>query len=318
MIDRTLCVAPMMDWTDRHCRYFMRLLSPHALLYTEMVVSSAVLRGDIEYLLGFNPFEHPLALQLGGSHSKELAAASKIAAEMGYQEINLNVGCPSDRVQSGRFGACLMKEPALVAECVAAMQAQVTCPVTVKTRIGVDEFDSFDFLAEFISTVADAGCQIFIIHARKAWLKGLSPKQNREVPPLNYQRVVELKRAFPKLSFILNGGLTQLEQIKVWLPQCDGVMLGRAAYHNPALLVACEQALFNENFTINYIDVLTRYSEYMQEQLASKVPMTVLIKPLLGLFTGCNGARSWRRCLTTSARKSDPSIVLRAAAEVLT
>lgn len=306
----------MMDWTDRHCRYFMRLLTPNALLYTEMVVSSAILRGDQTRLLGFSSAEQPVAIQLGGSNPVELAEAASIAASLGYQEINLNVGCPSDRVQSGRFGACLMREPDLVAECVAAMQSVVTIPVTVKTRIGVDHDDSYEFLADFVAKVAATDCNTFIIHARKAWLNGLSPKQNREVPPLCYERVVQLKRDFPTLQFILNGGITTIEQVQTLLPSCDGIMLGRAAYHNPLLLVGCEQALYDPEYHVDYADVLKQYSSYMKSQQG--VPLSILVKPLLGLFNGFQGAKAWRRCLTENARQesSNADIVMRAVEKI--
>lgn len=236
-----LSVAPMMDWTDRHCRYFHRLLAPNALLYTEMVTAPAVIHGDRERLLGFDPSEHPVALQLGGSEPAELEQAARIGAELGYDEINLNVGCPSDRVQSGRFGACLMREPALVAECVAAMRAAVSgaekhVPVTVKCRIGVDEQDEYTALAEFVDRVHAAGCDTFVVHARKAWLQGLSPKENREVPPLDYPLVYAMKQRFPELHLTLNGGVTTLAAARAHLAHVDGVMVGREAYHNTYLL----------------------------------------------------------------------------------
>ena len=239
-----LCVAPMMDWTDRHCRYFHRLLAPNARLYTEMVTTGAVLHGDREHILGFSAAEHPVAIQLGGSEPAELAASARIAAEFGYDEINLNVGCPSDRVQRGAFGACLMREPGLVRDCLAAMREAVTIPVTVKTRLGVDECDSWAFLRDFVGTVAESGVDTFIIHARKAWLKGLSPRQNRKVPPLDYQRVYRLKQEFPTLTVVLNGGLADGEAVAAALARVDGVMLGRAAYQNPWLLAGLQARWF--------------------------------------------------------------------------
>ncbi len=230
---RRISVAPMMDWTDRHCRHFLRQISRHTLLYTEMVTSGAILHGPRERLLAFHPAEHPVALQLGGSDPAELAECARIGADYGYDEINLNCGCPSDRVQSGRFGACLMAEPALVAECVAAMRAAVSLPVTVKTRIGIDEFDTYEFLHDFVARIAAAGCEIFIIHARKAWLKGLSPKENREVPPLRYDVPARLKADFPQLQIVLNGGVKTLDDVQTHLQTFDGVMIGREAYSNP-------------------------------------------------------------------------------------
>ena len=243
------CVAPMMDWTDRHCRYFHRLLAPHARLYTEMVTTGAVLHGDRERLLGFDPSEHPVALQLGGHEPLELAQAARIGADLGYDEINLNVGCPSDRVQSGRFGACLMREPALVAEGVAAMRVAVRdcgkpIPVTVKCRIGVDEQDEYEDLHRFVEAQVAAGLQVLIVHARKAWLHGLSPKENREVPPLNYERVFRLKHEYPQLTIVINGGILSAEAATELGAQVDGVMLGRAAYHDPFVLAQTQQALF--------------------------------------------------------------------------
>ena len=239
-------VAPMLDWTDRHCRVFHRLMSRRARLYTEMVTTGAVLRGDRERLLAYDPAERPLALQLGGSDPADLAQCARIAAESGYDEVNLNVGCPSDRVQSGRFGACLMAEPALVAECVAAMQAATALPVTVKTRIGIDDRDSYAGLAEFVAKVAAGGCKIFIIHARKAWLKGLRPKENREIPPLNYGRVHRLQRKHPQLTVIINGGIASIAEAEAQMAHVDGVMLGRAAYHTPWILHDVDHRIFRQ------------------------------------------------------------------------
>lgn len=241
-LDRTFSIAPMLDWTDRHYRYFARLMSAKALLYTEMVTTGAILHGRGDYL-AYNQEEHPLALQLGGSNPQDLARCAKLAAERGYDEVNLNVGCPSDRVQNGRFGACLMAEPELVAECVDAMKQVVDIPVTVKTRIGIDEQDSYEFLTYFIDIVNAKGCTDFTIHARKAWLQGLSPKENREIPPLDYERVYQLKRDYPVLNISINGGVTTLEQAQGHLAQLDGVMMGREAYQNPYILARVDQVL---------------------------------------------------------------------------
>ncbi|HET9485515.1 MAG TPA: tRNA dihydrouridine(20/20a) synthase DusA, partial [Xanthomonadales bacterium] len=249
-LPHTLCVAPMMDWTDRHCRVFHRVLAPHALLYTEMVHAHAVVRGDRERLIGFSAVEHPVALQLGGSEPALLAEAARIGAGFGYDEVNLNVGCPSERVQSGSFGACLMREPALVADCVAAMRDAVAVPVTVKCRLGVDDQDENADLDAFVRQVAAAGCTRFVVHARKAWLKGLSPKENREIPPLLHARVHALKRAHPQLTIVINGGIAGVAAVQEQLAQVDGVMLGRAAYHDPWLLAELERALFAPDATL--------------------------------------------------------------------
>lgn len=294
-----LCVAPMMDWTDRHCRYFHRLLSPHARLYTEMVVAQAAIHGDRPRLLGFSAQEHPVALQLGGSDPRLLSQAARIGMDFGYDEINLNVGCPSDRVQSGRFGACLMREASLVGECVAAMQAVVpaSVPVTVKCRLGVDELDSFEFLLQFIDTVASAGCTVFIVHARKAWLSGLSPKQNREIPPLDHARVQALKSARPGLTIVLNGGLDTLELMQTASHGLDGVMLGRAAYHQPWLLTEIEQQWFGQAAS-EPLQVLAHLHEYIDREVASGTPPGAVLRHVLGLFQGQPGARRFRQLLT--------------------
>jgi tRNA-dihydrouridine synthase A len=289
-----LCVAPMMDWTDRHCRFFHRLLAPHARLYTEMVVADAAIHGPRERLLGFSPAEHPVALQLGGSDPAKLAQAAGIGVDFGYDEINLNVGCPSDRVQAGRFGACLMKEPTLVAECIAAMQARVSVPVTVKCRLGVDELDAYDDFRAFIDTVATTGCRVFIVHARKAWLKGLDPKQNREIPPLWYDRVYRLKAERPELSVVLNGGLTAIESCDAALRDgLDGVMLGRAAYHTPRLLQALEAHWWG-TVTIDDRELLDTLDAYLEQlQLSPRH----LGRHLHGYVVGARGAKTWRRAL---------------------
>jgi len=311
----TFSVAPMLDWTDRHCRYFHRLLTRHALLYTEMVTTGALLHGDRRRFLAYNPEEHPLALQLGGSNPRELAVCAKMAEAYGYDEVNLNVGCPSDRVQNGRFGACLMAEPDLVADCVAAMAAAVQIPVTVKTRIGIDDQDSYPELAHFIGTVAQGGCQRFIVHARKAWLSGLSPKQNREVPPLRYEVVYRLKTDFPALEFILNGGLTAMSQIEAILPKVDGVMVGREAYHNPYFLAEVDRRIFGENKPVlARAEVVARLLPYLRQQLAAGIRLNSVTRHLIGLFHGQYGGRAFRRHLSENAtrRGADESVLLQA------
>jgi tRNA-dihydrouridine synthase A len=295
-------VAPMMEWTDRHCRVLHRLLSRRAQLYTEMVTAEAVLHGDRERLIGFSDVEHPVALQLGGSEPARLAAASRIAEDAGYDEINLNVGCPSDRVQSGRFGACLMREPDLVAECVSAMRAAVSIPVTVKCRIGVDDQDPEDALPRLVGACAAAGAQVFAVHARKAWLSGLSPKENREVPPLDYELVYALKRTRPDLTIVLNGGIESLDVAEAHLAQVDGVMLGRAAYHSPALLADVDRRFFGEE--PRSVDAaVDAYCDYVSERLAKGTPLNAMSKHLLGLFHGRPGARAFRRHLSENATR---------------
>jgi tRNA-dihydrouridine synthase A len=299
----------MMDWTDRHCRYFHRLLAPNALLYTEMVTSPAVIHGDRERLLGFDPSEHPVALQLGGSEPAELEQAARIGAQLGYDEINLNVGCPSDRVQSGRFGACLMREPALVAECVAAMRAAVSgsearVPVTVKCRIGVDEQDEYTALADFVDRVHAAGCDTFVVHARKAWLQGLSPKENREIPPLNYERVYRLKREHPQLTVIINGGIAQVAEVREHLRHVDGVMLGRTAYHEPYRLAEIEAELFGTPLP-DRDDVLRRLRPYVEAHLARGDRLQHISRHVLGLYQGLPGARAFRRVLSEEAHRAN-------------
>ncbi len=314
-VDRRFCVAPMLDWTDRHCRYFHRLLSHHALLYTEMVTTGALLHGEADRFLRFNPAEHPLALQLGGSNPADLARCAKMAQDYGYDEVNLNVGCPSDRVQNGRFGACLMLAPTIVAECVAAMQQAVSIPVTVKSRIGVDERDSYEELHEFIQLVAAAGCQTFIVHARKAWLSGLSPKENREIPPLRYDIVYQLKQDFPHLEIILNGGLTELDSIETVLNQVDGVMLGREIYHNPYLLATVDQRFFAQPQAIKTrAEIITALIPYIQTQRSQGVRLHSISRHILGLFHGEKGARGWRRYLSENAAKNqaDEQVLLQA------
>ena len=304
-----LSVAPMMDWTDRHCRYFHRLLSPNARLYTEMVTSPALVHGDRERLIGFDVSEHPLALQLGGSDPLELAEAARIGAQFGYDEVNLNVGCPSDRVQSGRFGACLMREPALVAECFQAMRSAVSIPVTVKCRLGVDEQDEYADLQHFIEVVAAAGCAVFVVHARKAWLKGLSPKENRDVPPLNYQRVYQLKLDFPQLAIIINGGIETVAEVDTHLRHTDGVMLGRTAYHEPYRLAELDNLLFGTCLPEREA-VIERMRPYIEAHIASGGKLQHISRHMLGLFQGLPGARAWRRTLSENAHRPDAGFAI--------
>ena len=298
--DFRVCVAPMMDWTDRHCRYFHRLLSPRARLYTEMVTSAALVRGRQLRLLEHSQQEHPIALQLGGSDPHELAQAARFGAEAGYDEINLNVGCPSDRVQSGRFGACLMREPVLVGDCVKAMRDAVVVPVTVKCRIGVDDQDDYAGLQHFTETMLEAGVEVLAVHARKAWLQGLSPKENREIPPLDYERVYRLKREFPQLVVVINGGITTVAEVQAHLAQLDGVMLGRAAYHDPYLLAQVEAALYGEPLP-QRDDVLRHLQPYVEAELARGTALKHISRHLLGLYQGEPGARAFRRTLSEGA-----------------
>lgn len=300
----TFCVAPMLDWTDRHCRFFHRLISQHALLYTEMVTTGALIHGDRHRFLQHTPLQNPVAFQLGGSDPHELAICAGMAEDYGYTEVNLNVGCPSDRVQNGRFGACLMAEPELVAECVAAMSSAVAIPVTVKSRIGIDERDSYPELAHFIATVANAGCGTFIVHARKAWLSGLSPKQNREVPPLRYDLVYQLKKDFPQLEIIVNGGITSLDQAEEMLKNVDGVMVGREAYHNPYLLADVDRRFFGAlSAPLSRQAVVASLIPYIQEQLKTEVRLNSVSRHILGLFHGEPGARGWRRHISENVGK---------------
>lgn len=301
----------MMDWTDRHDRFFLRQISRHAVLYTEMVTTGAVINGDRERLLGFSPEEHPVAVQLGGSDPDELAESARICESMGYDEINLNVGCPSDRVQKGKIGACLMAEPELVAECVARMQHAVSIPVTVKSRTGVDDLDSYEHLVRFVDTVAAAGCSTFIIHARKAWLQGLSPKQNREIPPLHYDRVYQIKQDFPELEVVINGGITSLELSQKHLKYVDGVMIGREAYHNPYVLAEADRLLFGDDKPCpsreELVEVMTHYTE---RHIASGGRFNQVSRHLLGLFHAQPGGRLWRRFLSEKGNRSDATAEL--------
>lgn len=292
----------MMDWTDRNCRAFHRHLSRHALLYSEMVTADAVIHGQRDRLLGFDEIEQPVALQLGGSEPEKLAEAARIGAAYGYCEINLNVGCPSERVQSGAFGACLMREPDLVAECLAAMREAVAIPITVKHRLGIDEDKPHDRLFSFVETLAKAGTTTFVVHARNAWLKGLSPKENREIPPLDYDIVAELKRARPDLEIILNGGIADLDTAERELPRVDGVMLGRAAYHEPALLLRVDSRLFGDMSPARTADqAALDFRPWILRRLSEGQVLHSITRHMLGLFTGRPGARQWRRILSEKA-----------------
>ena len=309
----------MLDWTDRHERYFLRLISKHAWLYTEMVTTGALIHGDNERYLKFNHQEHPIALQLGGSDVQDMTTCAKMAEDFGYDEVNINVGCPSDRVQRGAFGACLMAEPELIADCVSAMQNAVSIPVTVKNRIGIDEQDEEESLRRFISTVAEAGCNTFIVHARKAWLKGLSPKQNRDVPPLNYPLVYEVKKEFPKLEIIINGGITTLEECNTHLQFVDGVMVGREAYHNPYHMINVDAMIYNAmHSTGTRLQILEQYITYVEAHLSEGVPLKHMSRHILGLFQGMTGAKAWRRHISEQAYKPGAGIeVLREAASYI-
>jgi tRNA-dihydrouridine synthase A len=297
------CVAPLMDWTDRHCRVLHRMLSGRARLYTEMLTTGAILHGDRSRLLAFSPVEHPVALQLGGSEPADLVQAARIGEAEGYDEINLNVGCPSDRVQSGRFGACLMREPELVAECVAAMAAAVRIPVTVKCRIGVDDQDPEESLFRLVDLSAQAGVTLFAVHARKALLKGLSPKENRDIPPLNYPLVWRLKRERPDLTIVINGGIGSLDEAETHLQHVDGVMLGRAAYQTPGLLGEVDARLFGAAETVDPLEAVEAYRAYVAGELAAGVHLAGMTRHMLGLFHGQPGARAWRRILTVEGVK---------------
>ncbi|PPE72661.1 tRNA dihydrouridine(20/20a) synthase DusA [Solimonas fluminis] len=314
-IERKFCVAPMMDWTDRHCRFFLRLMSRRAWLYTEMVTTGAIIHGDRERFLRFHPAEHPVALQLGGSEPDDLARCAEIGTAYGYDEINLNCGCPSDRVQEGRFGACLMKEPARVAEAVAAMRRATHLPVTVKTRIGVDESEDYVFLKDFIETVAAAGCTIFIVHARKAWLKGLSPKENREIPPLQYEVVHRLKREFPQLTIVLNGGLKTLDACVEQMQELDGVMLGREVYENPYLMTGVDSRIYGEAAVeLTRPAVIEALLDYVDRELAAGAQLNHISRHILGLFRGQPGGRAFRRVISQNAtRPGAGADVIRAA-----
>lgn len=306
MSSHRFCVAPMMDWTDRHCRFFLRQFSRHARLYTEMVTTGALLRGDVARHLQFHPAEHPLALQLGGAEPHALASCARMAEDWGYDEVNLNVGCPSDRVQSARFGACLMAEPTLVGDCVAGMATATRLPVTVKCRIGIDDQEEYASLRRFVDTVAAAGCKTFIVHARKAWLSGLSPKENREIPPLRYEIVHQLKRERPDLCVVLNGGMRDLDEAAAQLQELDGVMLGRAAYQNPYVLAAVDQRWFADARPLpSRVAILEAMLPYLSQLAADGTPLRHALRHMLGLFQGQPGARAWRRALSEQAAQVD-------------
>ena len=317
-LDRRLSIAPMMDWTDRHCRFFHRLIEPRELLYNEMVTTGELLHGDRDRFLRFDATEHPVALQLGGSEPGELAACAVLAEERGFDEVNLNCGCPSDRVQKGRFGACLMAEPELVAACVAAMRAATALPVTVKCRIGIDDCEEVSFLDRFVDAVADAGCDVFIVHARKAWLQGLSPKENREIPPLRYELIRALKRRRPELTVVLNGGVRTPETARAESGRVDGVMVGREAYENPWRLRAFEEELLGPLPPLDRYAVVAAMAAYAGRERAAGVPLKSIARHLLGLFNGLPGARAWRRALSEGAHAADatPSLLLEAALRV--
>ncbi|RLV58550.1 tRNA dihydrouridine(20/20a) synthase DusA [Parashewanella curva] len=307
-INRTFSIAPMLDWTDRHYRYMARLMSKQALLYTEMVTTGAILHGKGDYL-AYNDEEHPLALQLGGSNPIDLAKCAQIAAERGYDEINLNVGCPSDRVQNGRFGACLMAEPELVAECVDAMKQVVDIPVTVKTRIGIDEQDSYEFLTTFVETVKEKGCEEFIVHARKAWLQGLSPKENREIPPLDYPRVYQLKQDYPEIHISINGGILNIDEMKQHLEHIDGVMVGREAYNNPYILSQVDNKLCGQQSEImSREQVIEQMLPYIEAHVQQGGRLNHITRHMIGLFQGLPGSRQWRRHLSENAHKAGAGI----------
>jgi tRNA-dihydrouridine synthase A len=309
--DRRLSIAPMMDWTDRHDRYFLRLISPNAWLYSEMVTAPAIIHGDRHKLLSFNrPEEHPIALQLGGADADQLAEAARIGADFGYDEINLNCGCPSDRVQSGQFGACLMHSPNTVAKAVSAMRHAVNLPVTIKCRIGIDDSEDYPFLRDFIDPIADAGCKIFIVHARKAWLKGLSPKENRDIPPLCYDVVYRLKQDRQDLTIIINGGITTLAACHDHLNHVDGVMIGREAYHNPWFLTELEQGIFNGPIAENRADIARAMIPYLEEMAAQGTPVRAITRHMLGLYNARRGGRLWRRILTEGIRPGETPTAL--------
>ncbi len=310
----------MLDWTDKHCRYFHRLLSREAVLYTEMVTTGAILYGGVPRHLQFNEAEHPVALQLGGSEPSDMAECARIVQSYGYDEVNINVGCPSERVQRGAFGACLMAEPQLIAECVRAMQGEVDIPVTVKHRIGIDDQEDYAAMRHFVETVANAGCKTFIVHARKAWLKGLSPRQNRDIPPLRYELVYRLKENFPELEIIINGGIKTLDECRQHLEYVDGVMVGREAYQNPWMLSQVDTLLYGKPALLERRkQVLPALYDYVERQVANGVHLNHMSRHLLGLFQGLSGAKKWRRYISENAHKPGSGVeVLQAAADLVT
>lgn len=310
-MNRALSIAPMMDWSDHHCRYFWRLLTRNALLYTEMVTTGALIHGDRERFLHYNELEHPVALQLGGSEPADLARCARWAQDWGYDEVNLNCGCPSDRVQSGAFGACLMAQPQLVAECVSAMREACELPVTVKHRIGIDAMESYQQMRHFVETVAAGGCDVFIVHARKAWLKGLSPKENREIPPLNYPWVYRLKKELPHLTIVINGGISSLAQCQQHLAHVDGVMIGREAYQNPWMLAQADQQLYGaENPASSRDAVMQAFLPYVRDRLAEGTALNHMTRHILGLYQGVPGARKFRRHLSENAYKKGAGLAV--------
>lgn len=317
-VDHRFSIAPMLDWSDRHCRYFWRLLTKQALLYTEMVTTGALLHGDTQRFLRYNEEEHPLAIQLGGSDPTALAKCAKMAEDWGYDEVNLNCGCPSDRVQVGKIGAILMSEPNLVADCVAAMKANCSIPVTVKHRIGIDDQDDYPTMANFVRTVASAGCETFIVHARKAWLKGLSPKQNREIPPLRYDHVEQLKHDFPYLTIIINGGISTVEQCNNLLSTVDGVMIGREAYNNPWFLTQVDEHIYGcAPHAQNREQIIAQFADYCAREIAAGNRLHRMSRHVLGLYLGQYGARLFRRHITENANKPGASVhILQEAVEL--
>ncbi len=318
-INRALSIAPMLDWTDRYYRYFMRLITRHTQLYTEMVTTGALLHGDHKRFLQFDPSEHPVAMQLAGSNPSDLATCSRIVQEAGYDEVNLNVGCPSDRVQSGRFGACLMLEPNLVAECIDAMQQAVSIPVSIKHRIGIDQDDSYETLHHFVTTVAQTGCRTFIVHARNAWLEGLSPKENRDIPPLRYEIAHRLKMDFPNLEIIVNGGITTLAATQEQLHHLDGVMIGREAYQNPWILSEADRLIFGDDHPIpSRHEIIKQLIPFVQREFEQGTPINRITRHILGLFQGQPGAKAWRRHISENAHRQDavPELITEAAKAV--
>jgi tRNA-dihydrouridine synthase A len=321
MISRLVSIAPMMGWTDRHARYFLRLVTRHSLLYTEMVNTGAMLHnrqkvGDQKRHLAYHISEHPIALQLGGSDPQALAQCASMAEDAGFDEVNLNVGCPSDRVKSGHFGACLMASPELVADCVSAMKAKVAIPVTVKCRIGIDDMEGYQPLAHFVEVVAQGGCDTFIVHARKAWLQGLSPKQNREIPPLKYEYVHRLKQEKPELTVVINGGIKTIDTVHQELEDVDGVMIGREAYHNPYMLARVDQDIYGDtDLAIKSREqIVYELCDYIESEAAQGVPLHSITRHILGLYQGCRGARAWRRYLSENSHRADAdSSVVKAA-----
>jgi len=318
MPSHRLCTAPMMDWSDRHCRYFFRSLAPHAVVYSEMVTTGALLHGDLPRHLDFDPAEHPVALQLGGSEPADLAHCARLGERWGYDEINLNCGCPSQRVQRGAFGACLMAEPELVADCVKAMQDAVPIPVTVKHRLGLDRNEDYGFVRRFVETLARGGCRTFIVHARNAVLKGLSPKDNRGVPPLRYAEVHRLKAEFPGLEIVVNGGVTSPAQVEAQLAFVDGVMLGRSAYHDPYALAELDCRLFGGAAPPSRAEIVRRMHRYAVQQVGRGVPLRAIARHMLGLYHGRPGGRRWRQLLSDAARlaANEPALLLEGAASV--